>query len=215
LEASLDSPRELLDRRARRHQQQRNDARRAILDATESVLVEAGPEGLSMRTVASRSGYAAPTIYHYFGDKPGLIDAVLEERFGRLLRRLEGVTRGDDPALYLAELARAFAQFGKDNPSHYRLLTLRSPGDRPPPSAERARDLMERPLVELESLGRLRGSDRDALLQTLWALLHGIISLTTSRPDYEWSEGLIDTAIDTFLNGVLQSPPPAAPATSG
>ena len=127
----------------------------------------------------------------------GFVKDVLEVRTRRIDRN--------------AELARAFAQFGKDNPSHYRLLTLRSPGDRPPPSAERARDLMERPLVELESRGRLRGSDRDALLQTLWALLHGLISLPTSRPDYEWSEGLVDTAIDTFLNGVLQPAHPTQP----
>ena len=188
-----------------RNQRQREDTRRAILDATESVLVEAGPEGLSMRTVASRCGYAAPTIYHYFGDKHGLIDALLEERFSRLLASFQQVAQGDDPVSYLCELARAFVRFGTDNPSHYLLLTVRSPTDRPPPpSAERTRDLMEAPLFELEARGLLREPDCDAHLQTLWALLHGLISLTTSRLDYEWSEDLVDIAIDTFLNGVLQ-----------
>jgi len=188
-----------------RNQRQREDARRAILDATESVLVEAGPDGLSMRSVASRCGYAAPTIYHYFGDKLGLIDALLEERFHRMLASLEDVARGEDPAAYLAELARAFVRFGTDNPSHYLLLTVRSPGDRPPPpSAERTRGLLEAPLLDLAERGLLRNADCDALLQTLWALLHGLISLTTSRPDYEWSEGLVDLAIDTFLNGVMR-----------
>jgi AcrR family transcriptional regulator len=201
------------DRRLRRdlrNRRQREDARRAILDATESVLVEGGPEGLSMRTVASRCGYAAPTIYHYFGDKTGLIDALLEERFSRLLRRLQRVSKGQDPVAYLAQLARAFLRFGTDYPSHYQLLTAGSEGDRPPPqSAERARDLMEAPIRALAEAGRLRSSDCDALLQTLWALLHGIISLTTSRPDYEWSEDLVDTAIDTFLHGFLKSTRPA------
>ena len=187
-----------------RGQRQREDARRAILDATEFVLVEAGPEGLSMRTVAKRCGYAAPTIYHYFGDKPGLIEALLEERFSRLLERLQRVAKGADPVSYLGELARAFARFGSDNPSHYQLLSARSPGDPPPPpSAEQARDLMEAPLLELAAQGRLRDSDCDALLQTLWALLHGLISLTTSRPDYDWSEGIVDTAVAIYLNGIL------------
>ena len=193
------------DRRELRYQRQREEARRAILDATESVLVEGGPEGLSMRTVASRCGYAAPTIYHYFGDKPRLIEALLEERFSRLLQRLQRVVKGDDPVSYLAELARAFVHFGMENPSHYKLLTARSPGDPPPsPSAEEARDLMEGTLFELAGKDRLRGSDCEVLLQTLWALLHGLISLTTSRTDYEWSEGIVDTAIDTFLNGILK-----------
>jgi AcrR family transcriptional regulator len=202
--ASDESP-SISDGRRLRNRRQREGARRAILDATESVLVEAGPDGLSMRSVASRCGYAAPTIYHYFGDKPGLIDALLEERFSRMLASFEAVARGDDPAGYLAELARAFVRFGTDHPSHYLLLTVRSPGDRPPPpSAERTRGLLEAPLLDLAARGLLRHADCDALLQTLWALLHGLISLTTSRPDYEWSDGIVDIAIETFLNGVMQ-----------
>lgn len=90
--APKESP-SISDGRRLRNQRQREDARRAILDATEFVLVEAGPDGLSMRSVASRCGYAAPTIYHYFGDKPGLIDALLEERFSRMLASFESTLR--------------------------------------------------------------------------------------------------------------------------
>ena len=55
---------------------QRSQARRAILDATQSLLVEGGYEAFSMRRLAERCGYTAPTIYHHFGDKPGLIGAL-------------------------------------------------------------------------------------------------------------------------------------------
>ena len=61
-----------------RRLQYREDARRAILDAAEELLVEGGLEGFSMRRLADRCGYTAPTIYHYFRDKPGLIASVLE-----------------------------------------------------------------------------------------------------------------------------------------
>ena len=71
-----------------RRERQRNQARRAILDATQAPTVEGGYEGFSMRQLAERCGYSAPTIYHYFGDKPGLISASLEEHYGRLLGRL-------------------------------------------------------------------------------------------------------------------------------
>jgi AcrR family transcriptional regulator len=195
---------------SQRREQNRADARRAILEATETILVEEGYDAFSMRKLVDRCGYTAPTIYNHFGDKTGLIDALLEERFSRLLRRLQRVAKGGDPVAYLALLARAFLRFGTDYPSHYQLLTAGSSSDRPPPpSAERARNLMEAPILALAEEGRLRSTDCDALLQTLWALLHGIISLTTSRPDYEWSRELIDTAIDTFLNGLLQHTRPA------
>ena len=80
-----------------RRQRQRSEARRAILDMTETLLVEAGSDAFSIRTLAERCGYTAPTIYHYFGDKAGLIDALLEERFARLLLAVERVPLLDDP----------------------------------------------------------------------------------------------------------------------
>ena len=81
----------------RRRSQQREEARRAILDATEALLVEDGYEQFSMRRLAARCGYTAPSIYHHFGDKQGLLDALLEERFQRLLVRLRRVRTEGDP----------------------------------------------------------------------------------------------------------------------
>ena len=81
----------------RRRMQSRADARRAILDATEGLLVEGGIEAFSMRRLAERCGYTAPTIYHYFGDKLGLVDALLEERFTDLLRLIGRVPVSPDP----------------------------------------------------------------------------------------------------------------------
>jgi AcrR family transcriptional regulator len=74
--------------------------------------------------VAERSGYSAPTIYHHFGDKNGLIDALLDARFGEVLEVMRAVPKGEDAAGYLREIARAFVRFAIDNPSHYRLLSV-------------------------------------------------------------------------------------------
>ena len=73
---------------AQRREQQRSDARRALLAAAESILVEDGYDQFSMRRLAERCGYTAPTIYHDFGDKLGLLDAVLETRFRELLQAI-------------------------------------------------------------------------------------------------------------------------------
>jgi AcrR family transcriptional regulator len=73
----------------RRRLQQRAEARGTILAAADALLVKDGYERFSMRRLADRCGYTAPTIYHYFGDKQGLIDAVVE---GRLKRRRSTTT---------------------------------------------------------------------------------------------------------------------------
>ena len=68
----LDTPPGIEHRRAR----QREEARRTILDATELLLIESGGFDFSIRSLSKRCGYSAPTVYHYFGDKDGLIDAL-------------------------------------------------------------------------------------------------------------------------------------------
>jgi len=120
------------------------DSRAAILAAAEAVLLAEGIEGVSIRKVAERCGYTAPTIYHHFGDKKGLIDTLLEERFQKVLAIMQEIERGPDVAVYLRERGRAFMAFALENPDHYRLLSVPRSAEQVVPSAQRARDLVKR-----------------------------------------------------------------------
>lgn len=182
----------------------RNEARRSILDATEALLVEEGYERFSMRRLAERCGVSAPTIYHYFSDKTGLLDQLLEERFERLRARLDAVPRAEDVATTFRERVRDFVHFGLEHPTHYRLLMTPRDDDSPPPrSAEAARELLESPVRELAAQGRLAGRDPDAVVQSFWSLSHGLISLQSSRPDFEWSPQLVETALEGLMHGLV------------
>lgn len=185
------------------------DPRRAILDAAEALLVEGGPEGFSVRRLVARCGVSAPTIYHHFGDKQGLVDALLEERLAELVRELEAARRAGDPLGTLRAYLRLFAGFGLRNPSHYRLLALvREPELPPPPAAERIRVLLREPLLRLEEEGRLRVANAEVAQQVLWALVHGLISLQAARPDHPWAPGLVDEALAAALRGTVRGSEP-------
>jgi AcrR family transcriptional regulator len=189
----------------RRREQHRAEARRAILDATERLLVDDGPEGFSMRRLVERCGYTAPTIYHYFGDKQRLLDELLEERLHGLVQRLRRVPLGDDPVENLRALALAFGRFGLRNPAHYALLMLpRDPALPPPPSEEKARAFFDEPMERLAEAGCL-GTNPEVARQSLWAFLHGLIALRSSRPDVEWAKGLLETGIDALIRGLVRS----------
>ena len=54
------------------------DARRAVLDASRELFAELGFERTTMRAVAARAGVDPALIYHYFGDKDGLLFAALQ-----------------------------------------------------------------------------------------------------------------------------------------
>jgi AcrR family transcriptional regulator len=195
-----------------RRRQHRRGVQRAILDATETLLLVEGVEGFSIRRLVERCGYTAPTIYHHFGDKHGLLEALLEERFQKLFRSLRRVPRRDDPAAYLREMARTFVRFGLRHPRHYQVLSLPQKADwTPPPSIEESREMLERPWVELWEAGRLRAGDVESAGQALWSLAHGLIVLISSRPDHPWSKTVIDDAIDALLRGLVAPPPAQRP----
>jgi AcrR family transcriptional regulator len=54
------------------------DARQAVLDAARELFAELGFERTTMRAVATRAGVDPALIYHYFGDKDGLLFATLQ-----------------------------------------------------------------------------------------------------------------------------------------
>ena len=54
------------------------DARQAVLDAARELFAEVGFERTTMRAVADRAGVDPALIYHYFGDKDGLLFAALQ-----------------------------------------------------------------------------------------------------------------------------------------
>ncbi len=176
-----------------------------ILRAAEALLLAEGIEGLSIRKVSQRCGYTAPTLYHHFGDKRGLLHAVLEARFRAVYLLMRRIPRGGDPAAYLRRMARAFLRFALANPDHYRLLTtphLEDPAAIP--SAEAARALVKSALADLARQGTLLTDDVEAAFEVTWAMLHGVISLQLAQPQHAFSPELAELALDTVEGGLLR-----------
>lgn len=201
----------------RRRQQNRADARRTILDASESLLLEVGHDGFSIRRLVDRCGYSAPTIYHYFGDKTGLIDALLEERLlSELVETLRAVPPHADPLEEARARYQAFAGWGLAHPSQYRLLMEpRAEDANPLPSGEEALALMQSPFERLVAEGRLAADDVEAIGQAAWACLHGLISLPVIRPDVDWQPELVARSIDAVLRGWLDHADTSRDASAG
>lgn len=187
-----------------RRTRQRAKTRDAILEAAEELLVEEGYERFSMRRLAARCGYTPPTLYYYFDDKPGLVDALLELRLGELVDALRAVEAASDAVDSLRGVFRAFADWGTRNPTHYALLTVHRQRAEELPVAEEARVLLQEPVEALELAGRLL-IDVETAKQSCWVLVHGLISLRSSRPDVEWSPDLGVRSLDAMIQGLVRS----------
>jgi AcrR family transcriptional regulator len=196
----LDTPPGIEHRRAR----QREEARRTILDATELLLIESGGFDFSIRSLSKRCGYSAPTVYHYFGDKDGLVDALLEERVAVLADAIERVPVTRDSLADLSAVLKVFVGFGAAHPTFDRLMwTVSSKGQsRTTPALERLSARVRPPLEQLAKSGRLGGADVDSAGQMIWALLHGLSALRVIEPAHPWAPNLGERAVDTLLHGM-------------
>jgi AcrR family transcriptional regulator len=192
-----------------RRTEQRAQVRRTILDATEALLLADGEERFSIRRLVERCGYTAPTIYHHFGDKDGLIHTLLDERFDRLAQQLKRVPRRGDAVEYLRAMARAFVRFSLRNPTHHQLLFApRAQQPTPPRSALEVQEIIEQAWTELWEEGRLKSGDLAAAGQALFCLIYGLTSRRIARPEQDWSKTGIEDAIDALLRGLV-APEPA------
>ncbi len=131
------------------------DARTAILDATELRLVESGPAGIRLQDVARDVGVSHPTILHHFGSRDRLVEAVITRRVHAMnhevILALVGSPAGEAPAVALFE--RLFAMLGPGG--HARVVAFlalegRVPGAHP-------QSLM--PLAEAAHVARLARLD--------------------------------------------------------
>jgi AcrR family transcriptional regulator len=180
----------------------REDTRRAILDAAEALLVDGGLDAFSMRRLAQRCGCTAPTLYHYFRDKPGLIHALLEERMQKLASELRGVSPSGDPREQARALCVSFTRFALRNPSHYELLALGLDAE-DTPAGEETRRLLMGPLEALARGSDIAGEALETLRLGLWSLLHGYILLRTTRPGEAWSDAVLERSLDALLDAAF------------
>ena len=72
------------------------EARTAILDAAEQIVVDVGSAGLRISAVAKKAGMAHPNVIHHFGSREGLLNA-LANRVGE--RATDRITAAISDAL--------------------------------------------------------------------------------------------------------------------
>lgn len=177
---------------AKRREEQKAGTRDVIFRAAVDLLAERGYEGFSLRRLAERIGYTPTTIYRYFRDKDELVIAVLLEGFAEFSAALRAaVDRSPDPFEQLDHLGRAYVRFGLEHPVMYRVLFMQRADvwQRIPPErlerecGENAFDLLQGAVQRAIATGRTRTKDVEGAALSLWALTHGVVSLSLAMPN--------------------------------
>ncbi len=155
--------------------------RRKLLDAARDLAGEAGYDGVTMRTVATRAGVSAPTAYQYFTSKDHLLVDVLVDLVGDTTGSLTQRPVGGDTAADRAAhtLRRAVANVERAPLLYVALTRAYLSGG---PDVAHARAAMEgstRQWIDLALDGAAADPDLHDVLESL--LFAHMVGLVTGR----------------------------------
>jgi AcrR family transcriptional regulator len=186
--------------------------RQRILDAAGQCFAARGYARTTVEEVASRAGVSKALVYHHFGSKERILDAVLE----RTIAEWDAVTdlaarspRGS--ALEsIASMHRATLAYARDHPALQALIELDSKVLLDAPAGRAARESMQRHRAALvETLragvdsGEVRGDlEIEAAADVILVHHLGIVQAVFEPEWVEPSEKLVETGIDILLRGL-------------
>ncbi|MBQ1445202.1 MAG: TetR/AcrR family transcriptional regulator [Renibacterium sp.] len=166
-----------------------------LLDAAAELVSGSPNQDVPIRAICERAGVQLPTLYHYFGSKDGLMDALVSFAFESYLNAKSDQPRLADPIEVLRRGWDNHVEFGLQNPQLYALMYGRThPGGRPSAAREVERLLLLR-TQEAFAAGRLKVHAELAaaqILSTNIGVTLALITEATELPDLRVSESVRD-----------------------
>ncbi|MFG2620321.1 TetR/AcrR family transcriptional regulator [Streptomyces sp. NPDC048507] len=160
--------------------------RAALLERAETVLAEAGAEGLSLRGLARDLGVSHAAPARHFRDRQALLDALAVSGFTALNARMRAAADGarGPVGVRLAELGQAYLGFAV---GHTALLDLMFTAKHADGSSAELRELGHESLRIVAELmaegqrdGAVRAGDPVRLAQVAFSTVHGLATLAVA-----------------------------------
>ncbi len=169
---------------AARKAKEKEDLKKAILEAARELFIEQGYDRTSMRMIAQRIAYSPTTIYIYFKDKDAIFHALHTEAFQLLGGRMAPLAHVADPMERLTAMGRVYLEFAEQNPGLYDLMFIMKA---PVQSLDEKQCLWEEgdsvfrvlkaTVEEAMKKKLLRKSDVEVTSFLVWSTVHGMAAL--------------------------------------
>ena len=203
-----------------RREREKSETRDKILDAARELFVTEGFEGVSMRKVAEKIEYSPTAIYVHFADKQELFRELCHQDYARLAEVFQSSAISTDPLERLKQIGAIYIEFGTRYPNHYKFMFM-TPHPAQEPD-EVGREMMGNPerdayaflkwaVQQAIDAGCFADEMTDAALisQTLWASVHGVISLQIAKGadcwvDWRPLQERAEMMLDITLRGLVR-----------
>lgn len=188
------------------------NSRERIIRTAISLFAARGFRGTSIRDIANAMNMSISNIYHYFGNKEGLLLAILEDSSKRLTETLNQVRRRDlPPTERFLRLVETHLRLSMENNDQGKIFSLDE--EHLSPEGERINRRIQRGIFEIyrEELGSLvrEGYAKSRSLTVLTFNVLGVINwqLRWYRPEGRLSfEEVTQEIVSFILYGVLGRP---------
>ncbi len=190
-----------------------------ILEIAARLFAQRSFHAVSTRAIAEAAGVSQPTLYSHFSSKHALLQEIMAPWLRLLQTRLSSAQAGIlDPRGRLEALCHAYVELAREQPQAYYIAFVL------PNDLGEAETAMGEPflLAGREAFDEVRKAvamfalselPAETAAQSLWAALHGLVTLLIWRPQFRWvgSEVLIARHVRMICDSVEQQ---AAPGPS-
>lgn len=165
-----------------------SDLQAKILSTALDLYLEEGLGGLSMRRVADKLGVSATALYRHFRNKQDLIFAMIGEAVKLFGGYLFTALSAASPQERFRLGGEAYLNFALEQPKYYEVMFMapQQLGAGPWPEELRSRSLATFQFLvdrvqECMDCGYLRKDDPQAVAMSVWAQVHGLVSIYLAR----------------------------------
>lgn len=185
------------------------DNRSILLARALELWSERGYEAVGVQEIVEAASVTKPTLYHYFGSKRGLLDALVDERSVGLSESLAvAADYHGDLVATLEAVVRAYFDFAQSNAAFYRmqLAFWFAPSQSDEHQAILARNLNQHEILErlfeaaTKDHGNMRGRGR-AYAATFLGMINTYIGLWLNG-HARLDDKLVYQAIHQFQHGI-------------
>lgn len=187
-----------------------------IIKAARNLMSHEGMEGVSIRKIAGLIEYSPAIVYHYFINKEEIIETIISEDYGRILKALSSLqTHGKTPEEKLRESAAGYISLAVQMGDSYKnMMQNGSSAVLAHTSVLQQGAAKERPSIamlcevlrEFPSLSNRSEAELESAAQAVWSLVFGltmrfIVENTEERQRQRLTEQAVDLIVRALEDG--------------
>lgn len=184
--------------------------REKLLSRALQLFSSLGYDGVGVQEIVEAAGVTKPTLYHYFGSKTGLLEALLTEHLEPMQEELvRASTYQRDLVKSLTDVARHYYRFALEHRQFYRLMLSlwfapksSDAHKSVTPHLDRQYRVVDRLFEAAEAdHGNMRGRHHEYAV-TFLGMLNSYISLALNG-DAELDDRTLHRAVHQFMHGIF------------